>query len=114
MRTSSAKAKGRRLQNWVRDRLKELFGFTDDEIRVAIMGETGADIKLSSSARAKVSLKIECKNHEAFTSIYKAYQQASEHPGDEEPVVFIKKNRHQVLVVLDANYFLEMVKNVKR
>lgn len=114
MRTSSAKAKGRRLQDWVRDRLKAIFGFTADEVRTAIMGETGTDIKLSSSARSAFPYKCECKNHEAFTSIYKAYEQAASHSGNEEPLLFIKKNRHKVLAIIDANHFLELVKNVKR
>ena len=115
MRTSSAKAKGRRLQNWVCDELKKRFGFTEDDARVAIMGEAGADVKLSARARNAVPIKIECKNHEAFANVYKAYEQAASHEGKEEPVVFIKRNRHKVLVILDANYFLELVSmNVKR
>ena len=44
----SRKAKGRRLQNWVRDTLLSLFPkLTDDDIYCAIMGERGVDIKLS-------------------------------------------------------------------
>ena len=46
--TRSRKAKGRRLQNWVRDSLRGLFlALTDDDVKVAIMGERGADVKLS-------------------------------------------------------------------
>ena len=41
--TRSRKAKGRRLQNWVRDSLRGLFlALTDDDVKVAIMGERGA------------------------------------------------------------------------
>ena len=36
MNTKSGKAKGRRLQNWVRDRLYDTFKFTEEDIRVAI------------------------------------------------------------------------------
>ena len=51
----SRKAKGRRLQNWVRDTLLKIFsnnGFLDEnDIKCAVMGETGADIKLSNTAK---------------------------------------------------------------
>ena len=44
--TRSRKAKGRRLQNWVRDSLRGLFlTLTDDDVKVAIMGEKGVDVK---------------------------------------------------------------------
>ena len=50
--TRSRKAKGRRLQNWVRDSLRGLFlALTDDDVMVAFMGERGADVKLSKKAK---------------------------------------------------------------
>ena len=59
----SRKAKGRKLQNWVRDSLRGLFPtLTDDDIRVAIMGESGADVKLSAKALKLFPYDIECKN----------------------------------------------------
>ena len=55
MKTRSAKAKGRRLQNKIRDLLLEEFKELEpDDIRTAIMGETGEDIKLSPAARRKI------------------------------------------------------------
>ena len=51
MKTRSAKAKGRRLQNKIRDLLLEEFkDLEPDDIRTAIMGETGEDIKLLKNA----------------------------------------------------------------
>ena len=76
----SRKAKGRRLQNWVRDSLRGLFlTLTDDDVRVAIMGETGSDIKLSKTAKKLFPYDIECKNTEGWKKIYDAYDQASSH-----------------------------------
>ena len=43
--TSSRKAKGRRLQNKVRDLILEKFDLHPDDVRGAIMGESGEDIK---------------------------------------------------------------------
>ena len=65
MKTRSAKAKGRRLQNKIRDLLLEEFKELEpDDIRTAIMGETGEDIKLSPAARRKIPYSFECKNQE--------------------------------------------------
>ena len=68
MKTSSAKAKGRRLQNWVKDTLIEYFGWPDDDslVRTAIMGERGADVKLHHSLLNEFPYSIECKNAEKY------------------------------------------------
>ncbi|KKM85031.1 hypothetical protein LCGC14_1293290 [marine sediment metagenome] len=47
MQTKSAKAKGRRLQNWVRDELFLALKISFDDITTAIMGESGADVRLT-------------------------------------------------------------------
>ena len=104
----SRKAKGRRLQNWVRDSLRGLFlTLTDDDVRVAIMGETGADVKLSVNAKKLFPYDIECKNTEGWKKLYDAYDQADGH-GDNQPIVFIKMNRRNPLVVVDAKHFLRL------
>ncbi len=110
MKTASAKAKGRNLQNWVRDMLLHVFpDLTKDDVRCAIMGETGADVKLSPKARLAFDFGIECKNQEAFTNVYKAYEQAGKHCEADRmgiPIVFLKMNHKKPLVVIDAEYFI--------
>ena len=61
----SRKAKGRRLQNWVRDTLLEIFTSLDsNDISCAIMGETGEDIKLSNPAKKfHILLNVKIKRH---------------------------------------------------
>ena len=104
----SRKAKGRRLQNWVRDSLRGLFlTLTDDDVRVAIMGETGSDIKLSKTAKKLFPYDIECKNTEGWKKVYDAYDQADGH-ADDRPLVFIKMNRRNPLVIVDAKFFLKL------
>ena len=106
--TRSRKAKGRRLQNWVRDSLRGLFlTLTDDDVRVAIMGETGSDIKLSKTAKKLFPYDIECKNTEGWKKVYDAYDQADGH-GEDQPLVFIKMNRRNPLVVVDAKHFMRL------
>ena len=108
MKTKSKKAKGRRLQNWVRDELLKLFPkLTDNDIVCAIMGERGVDVKLSNKARKFIPFSIECKNQENLKNLYKAYDQSCYNSKNKlEPVVFVKMNQREPLVVLDAMFFL--------
>ena len=63
MKIRSRKAKGRRLQNWVRDELLSVFtNLSNDDIYCAIMGESGADVKFSAKAQKLLPYSIECKN----------------------------------------------------
>ena len=65
MKTSSAKAKGRRLQQKVRDLLLETFTELEpDDIRSTSMGVSGEDLQLSPAARKLIPFAIECKNQE--------------------------------------------------
>jgi len=108
----SRKAKGRRLQDWVRDSLRGLsLALTEDDVRVAIMGESGADIKLSERGKSYFPYNIECKNNETWKGIYKAYDQAISH-GKLEPLVFIKMNNKRPLAIVDGEHFLKL--NVNR
>ena len=71
---ASRKAKGRRLQDWVRDQLYLRFpSLEEGDIRGAIMGETGADVKLSPLASKQIPVKIECKARESYKGIYDSY-----------------------------------------
>tara|TARA_R100001594_G_scaffold55289_1_gene88852 strand:- start:79 stop:444 length:366 start_codon:yes stop_codon:yes gene_type:complete len=113
MKTSSAKAKGRKLQDWVKDRLLNYFwDFCDDEyeleaeITTAVMGENGADVKISTAYEGLFPFSIECKNQEKFHGIYKMIDQAKGHK-DLPPLVFIKMNRRKPLVILEADQFFE-------
>ena len=107
MRASSAKAKGRALQDWTRDTLKSLFKFTDDDVKCAVMGETGEDVRIiSRRARKKFPYSIECKNRETFKTLYAQYEQAKSH-SDREGLLIIKMNRKKPLVILDAEHFFE-------
>ena len=66
MKNKSRKAKGRYLQNIVRDKILKLFPrMTRDDIRTSLMSENGADVKLlSQMARKLFAYSIECKNRE--------------------------------------------------
>lgn len=109
MNPQSAKAKGRKFQQQVRDLLLENAPELEpDDIRSTSMGCGGEDLQFSPAARRRYGISIECKNQESL-SVYKAYEQAEANSGDHEPVLFMKKNRKKPLVVIDAEYFISLL-----
>ena len=109
MKTQSKKAKGRRLQQWVRDLLIEKLEVHPEDIESRSMGAGGEDLIMSRSAREKFPYSIECKNQESL-NIWKSYEQAQQNSGNYEPIVVIKRNNVKPLVLVDANYFVELHK----
>ena len=107
----SRKAKGRRLQNWVRDVLLSTFPNLkkDEDISCAIMGESGIDVKLSRFAQGLFPFSIECKNKETWKGLYDAYDQAISN-ANLEPVVVLKMNKRNPLIVLDFKKFVAIIK----
>ena len=110
MKTRSGKAKGRRLQNKIRDVLLEHFSdkLEPDDIKVAIMGESGEDIKLSPAARKLIPYSFECKNQEKL-SIWSSLEQAEENSGDYPPVLIFKRNRSKTYVVVELEEFMKLI-----
>ena len=107
MKTQSAKAKGRRLQQWVRDQLIEKLEVHPEDIESRSMGAGGEDLIMARAARQKFPYSIECKNVEKL-NVWDAYSQASENSGDYEPIVVMKKNGKKPLVVIDAEFFVKI------
>ena len=64
MKTQSAKAKGRNLQKWVRERLIEELNIHPEDIESRSMGAGGEDLIMARAAREKFPHSIECKNVE--------------------------------------------------
>ena len=110
MRTSSAKAKGRRLQQQFMQLLIEKLDIHPEDIESRAMGSGGEDLIMARAARAKFPYSIECKNQEKL-NIWSAWEQAESNKGLYEPLVVIKKNQQRPLVVLDAENFLDMIRN---
>ena len=110
MKTSSAKAKGRRLQQKFMQLLIEKLEIDPEDIESRSMGAGGEDLIMSKAARNKFPYSIECNNQEKL-NIWAAWDQANANKGVYEPLVVIKKNGVQPLVVLDAENFLDMIRN---
>ncbi len=109
MKTSSAKQKGRKLQQWFATVLVEGLGLDREDLESRPMGSQGEDIILGKQSRELFPYSVECKNQEAV-NVWKAYEQASENCKGYEPLVVIKRNRHKPLVLVDAEHFVELQK----
>ena len=107
MKTQSAKAKGRRLQQWFRDLLIEKLDLHPEDIESRSMGAGGEDLIMARAAREKFPYSIECKNQESV-NLWKSYEQAQENSKDYEPVVVLKRNKSKPLVLVDAEYFVKL------
>ncbi len=109
MKPQSAKAKGRRLQQDVKNKLIEELDVHPEDIESRSMGAGGEDLIMARAARKKFPYSIECKNQEKV-NVWKAYEQCEANSGDYEPVVIIKKNNVKPLAVIDLDYFIKMHK----
>lgn len=110
MTPSSAKAKGRRLQQLVRDAILASFpDLTEDDVRSTSMGAGGEDVQLSSAARRHVPYGIECKARANLSQLYGFYDQAKGH-GKHQPLLILKGDRRDPLAVIDFQHFLDLIR----
>ncbi len=110
MKTSSAKAKGRNLQKYVRDKILSYFPQLQlDDVRSCSMGSSGEDVQLSVAARRLLPISVECKSN-ARHAVYSLYAQAVANAKDYEPVLVIKQNKSKPLAIVDLDYFLKLHK----
>jgi hypothetical protein len=113
MRASSKKAKGRRLQQEVAQKISEAIGLPcgqDQPIESRGMSQNGVDIRLDSEARKRFPYSVECKNQETW-SLPAWIKQAQENQMDgTDWMVVCSKNRTRAVVVLDIDVFFELFK----
>ena len=109
IKTSSAKAKGRKLQQWFTNVLIEGLSLNEEDLESRPMGSQGEDIIMGRESREQFPYSIECKNQEAV-NVWKAYEQAESNCKGYEPLVVIKRNRSKPLVLVDAEHFVKLHK----
>ena len=110
MKPQSAKAKGRKLQQWFTELLIERLKLDKDDLESRPMGSQGEDIIIGKESRIKFPYSIECKNVERL-NVWDAYSQAEANCKTYEPLVVIKSNRSKPLVVVDAEHFIELYRD---
>ena len=111
MKARSAKNKGRKLQNLVRDRLRSVFTETleTNDIESQVMGMSGEDIVLSPAAKKVIKYSFECKNQERL-NLWKSLEQAVSNCEDRQPVLVFKRNRSKIYVAIEFEHFIDLIK----
>lgn len=108
----SAKNKGKRLQNEVRDLLLETFPHLEpDDILSTTMGDHGEDIKLSPAARRAIPFSFEMKNQEKI-SIWQCIEQAAANSKGHKPALIFRRNKSKTYCVLEVEDFMDLIKSV--
>ena len=107
----SSKAKGRRLQNFVRDKLREIYlpELHEDDIKSQTMGMTGEDIILSPAAREVCSFSFECKNVERLQMWQAIEQCEANKPECSAPAIVFKKNGKNPYIAIPFEVFCDML-----
>ena len=121
MNPKSSKAKGRRLQNYVRDKLREVYiklwtkapKLEEDDIKSQTMGMSREDIVLSPAAKKMIPYSFECKNKERL-NIWQSIEQCEDNSNGSIPVVVIKRNRSKVYAIMEFDSWLEIASNYYR
>lgn len=112
MKTKSAKAKGRRLQQEVRDAILAAFThLTERDVRSTSMGCYGTDVLLSEAGKASFPYSVECKSHSRM-AIYSLFlQSVANSTPDTTPLLVVKQDRSVPLAVITLDHFMELTKN---
>ncbi len=112
IKTSSAKSKGRSLQQWTCQKISELLNIPwgkDEMIASREASQTGTDVRLVGEAKEKFPYSVECKWQESWAlPAWIKQAQDNEQEGTDWLLV-IKKNRMKPVVVIDAERFFELL-----
>ena len=121
MNPKSGKAKGRRLQNYVRDKLREIYiknwtklpRLREDDIKSQTMGMGGEDIVLSPTARDIIPYSFECKNKERL-NVWQSIEQCEDNCNGSIPVVVFKRNQSKVYAIMEFDEWLTIAQTYHR
>lgn len=110
--TSSAKAKGRTLQQWTCQKISELTGLPwgpDECIASREGSQNGTDVRLVGEVKKQFPFSVECKWQESW-SIPAWIEQAknNQEPGMDWLLV-VKKSRTKPIIIMDAERFFDLL-----
>ena len=109
MKQISRRQKGRKLQSILRDKLLKAFPHLHPiDLKVGKNGSNGEDLKISRIGRRLIPYQFECKKQQKMKTVYDFYSQAEKH-GNLEPVVIMKQNSREPLVVIGLDHFFDLI-----
>lgn len=109
MKAKSAKAKGKKLQNFVVEELRKAYPeLEDDDIKSQIMGVSGEDIVLSPLAKRLIGLSFECKNQERL-NLWDSLSQAENNCEERVPVLVFKRNRSKTYAAIPFEFLIKLL-----
>ena len=109
MKAKSAKAKGRKLQNYVVKELRKAYPeLDDDDIKSQIMGVSGEDVVFSPLAKRLIGLSFECKNQEKL-NLWDSLSQAEDNAEKRTPVLVFKRNRSEVYAAVPFEFLIKLL-----
>ena len=111
---ASRKAKGRRLQQAVRQDLIDRLGIDPGDILSTAMGQSGCDLYLSPAARERFPFGVECKAQEAI-ALPAWWRQCTANAEKEglTPLLLIKRNREEPLAVLQWSDLIRLIREIR-
>ena len=113
----SAKAKGRKAQQWIMRKISDLTGIPcgkDELIASREMGQSGTDVRLIGKAQKAFPWSVECKWQESW-SVPAFIRQAKENQKKgTDWLLLMKRNQHEYVVVLDAEVFFKLLEDKKQ
>ena len=110
---ASRKAKGRRLQQAVRQDLVDRLGIDPGDVQSTAMGQSGCDLYLSPAARVRFGFGVECKAQERI-ALPAWWKQCTRNAAAEglTPLLILKQSRREPLAVLRWEDLLALLQNV--
>jgi len=114
--TAAAKAKGRKLQQFVCSLITKLFDLEEGDVTSTSMGASGVDVQMSPCARRALPISIECKKTRATPSRAELDQATRNAYGTTIPAVVWcphGKGHDKSMIMFDLTEFLLWYKEIK-
>ena len=112
----SAKAKGRKAQQWIMRKISDLTGIPcgkDELIASREMGQSGTDVRLIGKAQKAFPFSVESKWCETW-SVPAFIRQAKENQRKGTNwLLLMKKNHHEYIICMDAEVFFKILEKTK-
>ena len=111
---TSRKAKGRRLQQAVRQDLVDHLGIDPGDVQSTAMGQAGCDLYLSPAARGRFPFGVECKHQERL-ALPAWWEQCSTNAEKEglTPLLLVKQSRKEPLAVLRWSDLIRLIREIR-